>query len=144
MILKYRDVGARGKVDADGIVCAVVDIVLREPLAHFPRAHADDADVGQILGGIAAEDFDRQRAFFQVLGITVQDLRDDELEEILAPLTATKDRARQDPIELAAHFTGVGNAGQFMRTGNGRGQSLRPPSYLRLAKWTGRLRHREP
>ncbi len=47
VILKYRDVGARRKVNADGVVSAVAHIILSEALAYFTGAYAHDADVGR-------------------------------------------------------------------------------------------------
>jgi len=84
---------------------------LSEAFADFACADADDADVGEILGGIAAEDFDGEGAFLEVLGVALQNFRDYELQKILAAFTAAKNGAGQNSIELMAHFAGIGNAG---------------------------------
>jgi hypothetical protein len=90
---------------------AVAHVILSEALADFAGAYADDADVGEILGGIAAEDFDGEGAFLEVLGVAFQNFGDYEVEEILTAFTAAENGACQNSIELVAHFGGIGTAG---------------------------------
>ena len=106
--LEHWYVRAGGEFDANFIgVCRVV-IILGEALADFSRGDANDRVGIGIVSGRPGEDFHADGALFDLVGVAIEGLLDDESEESRITFALEKKRVNEEQFELGEDCLPVG------------------------------------
>jgi len=77
-----------------------VVVVLRETLADFTGGDADDGVGVRVVGRGTVEDFDGNRALFDLLGLPIERLLDDVAQEGRVSLALEEERVREELFHL--------------------------------------------
>lgn len=96
------NIRTRRKLDAEIRLVCEFHIVLIEPFAHVAGRDSNNRIVARIVRGRSAEQLNSQHPLFQIVEVTVQSARDNELQKLLAPAAALERRAFGDRPEVGS------------------------------------------
>ena len=120
---KFGKIGALRQQDADLVVVARFQIILRQFLADLGGGGADHGILVGIVFRIALEDFDSDGALFHAVGVVLQVGLHHEAQEGLAALAGPEMPASQQPDELIANGRIVQGRSRRGRWSPGYGRS---------------------
>jgi hypothetical protein len=96
MPLEGGDVRSCRKVDSERVLCAFIDVILRQAFAYFASAHPDNAVVTEIFGRVPAEDVYRERSLLEEFAVPLQCSRHNVLEKRLTSMATAENPAGRD------------------------------------------------
>ena len=101
--MQFRNVGSRGKLDADCWGYLGFPVILRKPLSNLGRSHTHDSVVRGVVISAPAKHFYADRALMQVVHITRQGVFYHEPEKLLAAFASGESITRNHRFERTAN-----------------------------------------